>query len=361
MTTQMTTQATVDPAQVEELMGRLLNDLAATAGVQMTHIGIKTGLWKAMAGGGWLTTAEVATRSGVAQPYAREWLKHQAASGYVDYDPQSGRFALPPAAAAVLADDVQSGIVSGFASMLSAMATDNAMVEEAFRSGGGVGWHQRSAQHWQGMDLATRAEVVPALASQWIPALDGVADKLRTGGSVVDIGCGYGAALIGIGQAYPNSRCIGFDYHDASIAQARKAAAAAGVADRVMFEVADAAAYPGTRYDLVLFVDTFHDLGDPLAALRHTRRALADDGTVLLVEFAAADRLEDNLNPMGRLLYASSALVCTANALSQGAADPLGTAPGPARLTELAREAGFTSISRLDVEAPFNLLLELRP
>lgn len=356
----MTAQMAVEPAQVEELMGRLLNDLAATAGLQMTHIGIKTGLWKAMAGGGWLTPAQVATRSGVAQPYAREWLRHQAASGYVDYDPQTGRFALPPAAAAVLADDVQSGIVGGFASMLSAMATDNAMVEEAFRSGGGVGWHQRSAQHWHGMDLATRAEVVPALASQWIPALDGVADKLSSGASVADIGCGYGAPLIALAQAYPNSRCTGFDYHDASIAHARRAAASAGVADRVMFEVADAADYPGARYDLVLFVDTFHDLGDPPRALHHTREALADDGTVLLVEFAAADRLEDNLSPMGRLLFASSALVCTPNALSQGAADPLGTAPGPARLMEVAREAGFTRISRVDVEAPLNLLLELR-
>lgn len=356
----MTAQMTVEPAQVEELMGRLLNDLAATAGLQMTHIGIKVGLWKAMAGAGWLTPAEVATRSGVAQPYAREWLKHQAASGYVDYDADAGRFALPPAAAAVLADDVQSGIVGGFASMLSAMATDNAMVEEAFRSGGGVGWHQRSAQHWHGMDLATRAEVVPALVSEWIPALDGVADKLRTGASVADIGCGYGAPLIGLAQDYPNSRCIGFDYHDASIAQARRAAASAGVAGRVMFEVADAAAYPGGKYDLVLFVDTFHDLGDPLGALRHTREALADDGTVLLVEFAAADRLEDNRNPMGRLLYASSALVCTPNALSQGSVDPLGTAPGPARLAEVAREAGFTRVRRVEVEAPFNLLLELR-
>ena len=356
----MAEQMTVDPAQVEELMGRLLNDLAATAGLQMTHIGIKTGLWKAMADGVWLSPTEVATRSGVAQPYAREWLKHQAASGYVDYDPTTSRFALPPAAAAVLADDVQSGMVGGFAGMLSAMATDNTLVEEAFRSGGGVGWHQRSAQHWHGMDLATRAEVVPALVSQWVPALHGVADKLRAGASVADVGCGYGAPLIGLAQAYPNSRCTGFDYHDASIAQARRAAASAGVSDRVMFEVADAAGYPGARYDLVLFVDTFHDLGDPLRALRHTREALADDGTVLLVEFAAADRLQDNLNPMGRLLYASSALVCTPNALSQGAADPLGTAPGAARLTEVAREAGFTRISRVDVEAPFNLLLELR-
>jgi SAM-dependent methyltransferase len=227
----------------------------------------------------------------------------------------------------VLADDAQAGLIDGFASMLSSMARDNVLVEEAFRSGQGVGWHQRSSEHWRGMDLVTRVEIVPALVAEWIPALDGVADRLRAGAVVADIGCGYGAAAIALAQAFPASRFTGFDYHDASVAQARKAAVSAGVAGRVMFEVADATTFPG-RFDLVVFVDTFHDLGDPLESLRHAREVLGEDGTVLLVEFAAADRLEDNVNPVGRLLYASSALVCTPNAIAQGATDPLGTAPG---------------------------------
>jgi ubiquinone/menaquinone biosynthesis C-methylase UbiE len=351
----------VNPADIEQVVGKLLTDMAATAGLQMIHIGITTGLWKAMAGGGSLSTAEVAARSGVAEPYAREWLKHQAVSGYVGYDPATERFELPAAAAAVLADDAQSGLVDGFASMLASMTSDNVLVAEAFRTGAGVGWHQRQAEHWRGMDLVTRAAVVPALVAEWIPALDGISARLRAGATVADVGCGYGAALIALAQAYPESRCAGFDYHDASIAQARKAVAAAGVADRVMFEVADAAAFPGAGYNLVLFIDTFHDLGDPVGALRRAREALSDDGAVLLVEFACADRLEDNVNPMGRLLYASSALVCTPNAISQGASEPLGSAPGEARLAEVAREAGFTRIRRVQVEAPMNLLLELRP
>lgn len=327
----------------------------------MIHIGIRTGLWQAMAGAGPLTPAEVSVRSGVAEPYAREWLKHQAVSGYVDYDPPTERFQLPAAAAAVLADDTQSGLVAGFASMLASMATDNALVEEAFRTGRGVGWHERSAAHWRGMDLATRAEVVPALVADWIPALDGMAERLRAGATVADVGCGYGAALIALAQTYPQSSSTGFDYHDVSIAQARKAAAAAGVADRLTFEVADATTYPGSGFDLVMFVDTFHDLGDPLGALRHAREAVAADGTVLLVEFNAADRLEDNANPMGRLLYASSALVCTPNAIAQGAHDPLGTAPGETRLTRIAHDAGFSRVRRAPVEAPMNLIIELRP
>lgn len=357
----MTRERTPDPTQTDEVMGRLLADMAATAGLQMIYIGIKTGLWKALADGQWLAATEVATRSGVAEPYTREWLKHQAASGYVDYDPVSERFALPSAAAAVLADDSQSGTVAGFAAMLTAMSGDISLIEDAYRTGRGVGWHQRSSEHWHGMDMVTRAEVVPVLAAKWIPALDGVEPRLRAGAAVADIGCGYGAALVALAQAYPKSRFTGFDYHDGSVAHARKAAASAGVADRVTFEVADAAAFPGGDYDLVLFVDTFHDLGDPVGALRHTREALRDDGVALLVEFAAGDRLEDNIGPLGRLLYASSALVCTPNAIAQGATDPLGTAPGPARLTEVARQAGFSLIRPVPVDAPLNLLLELRP
>ncbi|MPZ74694.1 MAG: methyltransferase domain-containing protein [Nitriliruptorales bacterium] len=357
----MNAQATLQAGDIEQVMGSLLTDIAATAGLQMIHIGIKTGLWQAMAGAGSLTPAEVAARADVAEPYAREWLNHQAASGYVDYDAATRTFELPPAVAAVLGDEAQARLVEGFASMLASMTVDNALVEEAFRSGMGVGWHQRSSAHWHGMDLATRAAVVPALVSAWIPALGEVEGRLRAGAKVADVGCGYGALLLALAEVYPESRFYGFDYHDASVAQARRSAAAADVADTVTFEVADATAIPGDGYDLILFVDSFHDLGDPVEALRRARQALSSDGRILLVEFAAGDTLEDNFNPLGRLLYASSALVCTPNALAQGATDPLGSAPGAARLTQVAHDAGFTRVRRVDVDAPMNLLLELRP
>lgn len=357
----MNEQQTLDPAEVGEVMGRLMTDLAATAGLQAIHLGIRVGLWKAMAGAGALSPGEMGERAGVAEPYAREWLKHQAASGYVVYDPPTGRFELPAAVAAVLADDASAAMVEGFATMLETMAGDGAGVEEAYRSGAGVGWHQRSAAHWHGMDLATRAAVVPGLVSTWIPALDGVEDQLRAGGTVADVGCGFGAALITLAQAYTAARFWGFDYHDGSIAQARRAAAGAGVGDRVTFEVVAADEIPVAGFDLVLYIDTLHDLGHPVDALRRTRRALRPDGRVLLAEFAGSDRLEENFTPLGRLLYASSALVCTPNAVSQGATDPLGTLPGETRLRELALRAGFAEARRLPVEAPVNLVLELRP
>ena len=357
----MNEQQTLNPAAVEEVMGHLVADLAATAGLQAIHLGIRVGLWKAMAGRGGVTPAEVAAAARVAQPYAREWLKHQAASGYVAYDPGTERFELPAAVAAVLADDTSAGLVEGFAGMLSAMVHDGPLVEEAYRTGGGVGWHQRSAAHWHGMDLATRAAVIPALVPEWVPALDGVEERLRAGATVADVGCGFGAALISLAQAYPDSRFWGFDYHDGSIASARKAAATGGVGDRVTFEVVPAAEIPLADFDLVIYIDTFHDLGDPVGALRRARQALRADGTVLLVEFAGSDRLEENFTPFGRLMYGASALVCTPNAVSQGATDPLGSLPGEGRLVGIATEVGFSRVRRLPVEAPVNLVLELRP
>lgn len=357
----MTDTTTVDPAAIGEVVDCVVADIAASAGLQMIHLGIRTGLWKAMAGAGVLTADEVAERADVFAPYAREWLKHQAASRYITYDETTERFELPAAVAAVLADDSQSGLVEGFATMLATMGGDSSRVEEAFRTGGGVGWHQRGAAHWHGMDMATRAAVVPSLVSEWLPALSSVDRRLRRGGRVADVGCGFGAALIALARAYPASEFSGFDYHDGSIAHARRAAADAGVADRTTFEVATATEFPGAGYDLILMVDTLHDLGDPVAALRHARQVLSDDGLVLLVEFAAADRLEHNLNPWGRLLFASSALVCTPNAISQGATDSLGTAPGEARLVDVAVEAGFRRVRRVDATSPTNLLLELRP
>jgi SAM-dependent methyltransferase len=284
-------QIEVDPAKVDELMGRLIQDFAGAGSVPLTLIGIRTGLWTALAGAGPLTPAEVAERSGTAEPYVAEWLKAQAAGGYLDHHPDGGRFSLPPEGAAVLADERGTMLVGGFAQMLLAMSRDWVLVEEGFRSGRGVGWHEHSPEHWEGADLAT-ASFIGADLPAWLLALDGVDERLRAGARVADVGCGFGAPTIVMAGQYPAARLWGFDYHDASVARARKAAAAAGVADRVRFEVATAKTFPGDGYDLVVYVDSLHDLGDPVGALAHTRRALAPDGTVLLIEPNGADRVE---------------------------------------------------------------------
>lgn len=349
----------VDPAEVGAVMGKAMEELAATAGVLLNAVGIRTGLWRALAGAVPLTAGAAAERAGLAEPYVREWLRSQAAAGYLTYDATAETFTLPPAVAAVFADDVQAGFLDGFARMLQAMSGDLALNEEAFRTGRGVGWHEHSPAHWDGMDAATRAFVVSVLVPAWLPALEGVQDRLAAGAAVADVGCGYGAPLIAMARSFPHSRFFGFDYHDASIARARQAAAEAGVGDHVRFEVATAKDIPDRRYDLITYFDTFHDLGDPLGALVHARNVLADEGTVLLVEYNAGDRVEDNLTPFGRLAYAASALVCTPNALSQEG-HALGTLVGEARLTGIAHAAGFTRVRRTPVEAPFNLLLELR-
>ena len=350
---------TVDLTEIEGVMGKAIEELAATAGMLLNAVGIRTGLWRVLAGAGPLTAAEAAARAKLAEPYVREWLRSQAAAGYVSYDPLSETFSLPDAVAGVFADDVQAGFFDGFARMLQAMSGDLSLNEEAFRTGRGVGWHEHSPAHWDGMDAATRSFVGSVLVPAWIPALDGVEEKLTAGATVADVGCGYGAPLIAMAQAFPRSRLFGFDYHDASIARARQAAAEAGVGDRVRFEVATAKDIPDRGYDLITYFDTFHDLGDPLGALVHARHVLADDGTVLLVEFNAGDRVEDNFTPFGRLAYAASALVCTPNALSQEG-HALGTLVGEARLTEIAHAARFTRVRHTPVDAPVNVLLELR-
>ena len=360
MTTIDVTELAPDPQKVQAVFGKILEEFAATGGVQLMLLGIRTGMFQAMAGAGPLLPAELATRVGTAEPYAAEWLKAQAAGGYVDYDPATQTFTLPVEVAAVLADDAQSQLVAGFSQALMAMAADLGRFEERFRNGEGFGWHEHSPEHWDGMDQMTRALVCSVLVPAWFPAIDGLVATLEAGGRVADIGCGYGAPLVAMAQAFPASRFFGFDYHDTSISRAREAAEQAGVTDRVRFDVASAKDFPGDGYDLLTFFDSFHDLGDPVGALRHARRALTPDGAVLLVEPAGGDAVEDNLNPLGRLWYAASTMVCTANALSQEG-HPLGTIAGEARLRAVASEAGFTRISRVPADAPFNILLELRP
>jgi SAM-dependent methyltransferase len=338
-------------------MGQLIADLAATSGMLLTLVGVRIGLWEALAAGP-ASPGELADRASASEPYLREWLRSQAAAGYVVYEPATGRYGMPAAVAAVMAGEPLRDLVEGTGLQAAAQWSGLARYEEAFRTGRGIGWDEHGPAHSRGMDLISRAVVVPALAD-WLPALDEVAASLEAGGSVADVGCGYGAPTIAIARAFPRSRVLGIDVDDASVAQARKAAADAGVAGRARFEVADAAALPAGEYALITFFDCLHDLGDPVAALRGSRQALAPGGSVLLVEHAGSERTEENLSAAGRFFYASSALVCTPSALAQGSAG-LGTIPGERALRDVAAKAGFSRVSRVDVDAPFNTLLQLR-
>lgn len=343
---------------VEQVVEKVVGDLAAALGTVTVGLGVRAGLWAAMAGAGPLTPSELAERVGSAEPYVREWLKTQAAAGYVRH--AGGRFELPEEVAAALVHGPGGAMVDACTRLLAATGSRFDAFEEAFRAGRGFGWHERAAEHWHGIDQLTRATIAPEFLAAAVRALDGVAEALDAGGAVVDVGCGYGAPTIMIAESFPAARVTGCDYHDASIAAARKAAAAAGLLDRVRFEVAAAKDVPGSGYALAVFVDSLHDLGDPVGALARVRDVLAPAGAVLLVEPLATDRLEDSFHPAGRLFHAASTLFCTPTALSQeGTA--IGTLAGPGVLRDVALAAGFAHVRQVPVEAPFNLVLELRP
>jgi ubiquinone/menaquinone biosynthesis C-methylase UbiE len=304
-----------------------------------------------------LTPDELARRVGTAEPYAREWCRTQAAAGLLTYADE--KFELPEEVAAALVHGPLGPVVDAATTQLVATAVRFGAFEDAFRSGRGFGWDERDPDHWEGKDRFTAAAMPPELLPDAIRAVEGLSERLAAGGSVLDVGCGFGRPTIWIAQSFPAAQVTGCDFHDASIAAARKAAASAGVADRVRFEVAAATEAPGPQHDLVVFVDSLHDLGDPVGALTRAREVLAPEGAVLLVEPPGADRLEDNFHPIGRMFYAVSTMFCTPTAVSQGST-ALGTLAGPKVLMETARAAGFTTIRPVPVEAPFNLVLELR-
>jgi ubiquinone/menaquinone biosynthesis C-methylase UbiE len=348
-------QAKLDQGKVEEFFGKVVQDVAATLHAGLVLIGDKLGLYRSMAGAGPLTPADLAKRTGTHERYVREWLSAQAAGGYVTYEAATGRFTLPPEHAFLLIDaDLPGAFQLGVGSV-----RDESKIADAFRTGAGVGWHEHDAGVYEGCERFFRPGYAMHLASQWIPALEGVKPRLEAGGRVADVGCGHGASTIIMAQAFPSSTFTGFDYHPASIEWARRAADKAGVADRVAFEVAAAKDYPGAGYDLVTFFDCLHDMGDPVGAARHVRRSLAPDGTWMLVEPFANDQLEDNLNPVGRLYYSASTLLCTPASLSQEVGLALGAQAGEKRLREVLTEAGFTRVRRV-AQTPANMILEVR-
>lgn len=350
-------------AAVDAQMGKIMTELGGALGVLLTSLGTRSGLWAALAGAGALTTEEVAAKVLVDPALVREWLRAQAAGGYLDYDPGRETFRLPDAVAAAIHEGPGGALVDAAATMMSSMGEGFGAFSEAFSSGQGFGWHQRTAEHWHGTDAFTRVALPTDLIAATVEAMSDVASVLTNGGAVVDIGCGYGTPTLGIAGLYPAASVLGIDYHDASIAHARAEAAATGV-DNARFEVSPATELPGAGYHLITFFDSLHDIGDPAGALRRARAAVAPTGAVLLFEPMSADDVQDNLNPVGRMFYAVSTLACTPNAVSQRthtSSEPLGAQAGERRLRALAGECGFTRVRRSSVDAPMNLILELRP
>jgi SAM-dependent methyltransferase len=352
--------ATLDDAKVGAVISQVVGELGATLNAALVVIGDRLGLYRAMDGAGALTAGELAERTATSERYVREWLNAQAAGGYVEYDPAEHRYTLPPEHAVALADEDSPYFMPGAFQLMTASVRDEPRITEAFRSGAGVGWHEHSHGVFEGCERFFRPGYAANLVASWIPALDGVEARLQAGATVADIGCGHGASTLLMAEAFPASRFVGFDYHAESILEARERAAAAGLSDRVRFEVSPASGYPGTGYDLVTTFDCLHDMGDPVGAARHVRASLALDGTWLIVEPFAHDRVEDNLNPVGRVYYGASTLLCTPASLSQEVGLALGAQAGESRLRDVVTSGGFSAFRRA-AETPFNLVLEARP
>jgi SAM-dependent methyltransferase len=350
---------TIDEAKLEQFMGQAVGDLGAAISGLMVYLGDELGLYKAMAGAGGITAEELAAKTATDARYVQEWLDNQAAGGYVVYDKDARRYELPPEQAAALADDDSPAFLCGGYSGIVSAYVDVDRFAHAFRTGEGVGWQDHDPRLFRGTERFFRPGYKAALVPEWLPALDGVVAKLERGARVADVGCGHGASTVLMAQAFPSSELIGFDFHEASVDTARKRAAEAGVSDRVQFVVASAADYPGTGFDLVTFFDCLHDMGDPLGAIVHTRRALAEDGTVMLVEPQAGDHPEDNHHAIGRAFYGLSTVICTAASKAQEVGLALGAQAGEARLRDLFEQGGFSTFRRA-TETPFNLIFEVK-
>ena len=348
-----------DQERLNAFLGKMVGDLGAIASGAGVLLGDRLGLFKALREGGKLTAAELATQTGTQERLVREWLASQAAAGYVEYDASGDRFYLSPEQELVFADESSPAFMAGAFEVLSSLWLDEDKVRQAFLSGKGVGWHEHSTCLFRGTERFFRPGYNANLVASWLPALEGVVEKLNRGADVADVGCGHGASTILMARAFPKSRFVGFDYHAPSVERARAAAKEAGVAGNTRFEVASAKTYPGD-YDLVAFFDCLHDMGDPAGAAAHVRGSLKPDGTWMIVEPFAHDDLARNLNPVGRVYYAASTFVCTPASLAQEVGLGLGAQAGEARLREVVTGGGFTRFRRA-AETPFNIVLEARP
>jgi 2-polyprenyl-3-methyl-5-hydroxy-6-metoxy-1,4-benzoquinol methylase len=352
--------STVNEQKLNDLLGRAIVDFGATSNASLVVIGDRLGLFRALGAHGPLTSTELAARTETHERYVREWLNAQAASGYVSYDAGTGRYALTPEQALVFAEEDSPAFIVGAFQTVVAAARIADRLTDAFRTGEGIGWHEHDHSLFHGVERFFRSSYVGNLVQSWIPSLDGVEAKLEAGARVADVGCGHGASTILMAQAFPASDFVGFDYHAASIAEANARARRAGVADRCRFEVASAKDFPGRNYDLVTVFDALHDMGDPAGASRHVRTTLAPEGSWMIVEPYAGDRVEENLNPVGRAYYAGSTLICTPCSLAQEVGLALGAQAGEARMRAVVMGAGFTRFRRA-MQSPFNLVFEARP
>lgn len=355
-------EQTIDQQKLEGFLGKVIGDWGAANGCALALLGDRLGLYKAMTGAGPITPAELAAKTGTIERYVREWLVNQASGGYVAYDPQTERYTLPPEHAMALTDETSPAYVAPGFQLMLAIVRAEPRIEEAFRTGGGMEWGEHHSDLFPATERFFRTGYLAYLVSSWIPALDGVEAKLKSGATVADVGCGHGASTRIMAQAYPNSRFHGFDNHAPSIEAARAEAEAEGVGDRITFEVATAQDFPGSGYDLIAYFDCLHDMGDPVGAMRYARRAVADDGTLLIVEPMAGEHVEENINPVGRVFSGASVLCCTPNAIATGGPEgvALGTVATEQQLREVVLEGGFTRFRRA-TETPFNRIFEARP
>jgi SAM-dependent methyltransferase len=350
----------VDEAKLNQFMGQMLGDLGGAASIALVRIGDKLGLYKTLLENGPMTVAELASRTGFDQRYLSEWLSQQAASNYLGYEPVTQKFSLPEEQAMVFAIEESPVYMLGAFELMTALLDNQPKVETAFRHGGGVAWGDQAGCMFCAVARFFRPGYHNNLVSQWLPALDGALDKLQHGAKVADVGCGHGWSTVLMAQAFPNSQFVGYDFHPSSIEAATTHAAEHGVTSNCRFEVGTAKDYPGQDFDLVAFFDCLHDMGDPVGASAHVHGTLKPDGSWMVVEPMAGNRLEENLNPVGRLYYAGSTMICVPTSLAQEVGAALGAQAGEARLREVILSGGFKSVRRA-TETPFNMVLEARP
>ncbi len=355
-----TNASDIDVDKLMAFVFRAVDEVGATLNTALVVMGDRLGLYRALADAGPLTSDELARRTDTSERYVREWLSAQAAGGFVEYDPATDRFSLPPEYAVALTDESSPAFLPGFYQIALGSLHDSPRITEAAKSGAGIGWQDHVSDVHEGCERFFRPGYNANLVATWLPALDGVTDKLERGATVADVGCGHGASTILMAQAFPHSTFVGSDYDPGSIETAQRRAEAAGVRDRVRFDAAAASGFKGKNYDLVTMFDCLHDMGDPVGAARHVREALAPDGTWMIVEPAAGDALVDNLNPVGRAYYSFSTLLCCPSSLSQEVGAALGAQAGEARIRDVVTSAGFSRFRRV-TETPFNIVYEARP
>jgi 2-polyprenyl-3-methyl-5-hydroxy-6-metoxy-1,4-benzoquinol methylase len=348
----------INQVKMDQFMGKVVGELGAAMNAALVLIGEQLGLYKAMAAAGPLTPAQVAQRTSTDERYVREWLCAQAAGGFVEYDAATATFTLPDEQAFALAVEDSPAYLPGAFQIIASVMKDTPKLLEAFRTGEGVGWDEHDAALFEGTERFFRPNYAANLTSSWLPALHGVEAKLKAGARVADVGCGHGASTALMARAYPRSTFVGFDYHGPSVGWARRATARQGLANAT-YQVATAKDFHGGPYDLVAFFDCLHDMGDPTGAARHVRERLAPDGVWMIVEPYAGDAIEKNLNPVGRVFYCASTMICTPASRAQEVAACLGAQAGEARIRAVVTEGGFTRFRRA-AETPFNIVYEAR-